>query len=218
MNRARGRAADPQVENGLSVPAPNATTLVACPKTRRSVTTSYFPAAVRHTASRAKVLHRAGRKRESRLDAIAELQATQCQVVRRAQLRALGWTRKQIQHEVTFGRWHQAAPEVIALQNSRLTGDQLLWLGILHAGPGSALSHGTTLKLNGLEHWEPDAVDVLSPKGHTVERLDGFFFHESRRDYRAWIHPIRLPPQLRVEEACLLAAERKRSVRAGIGW
>lgn len=155
--------------------------------------------------------------REGRLDALKQLEAIQCGVVRRDQLRSLGWTRQQIQHEITFRRWHQPAAEVIALQNSRLTGDQLLWLGVLHAGPGSVLSHATTLRINGLKNWEPVAIDVLSPKSHTLEPLDGFFFHETRRDYHTWVHSSRRPPQLRVEQACLLTAERKRSARVGIG-
>ena len=103
------------------------------------------------------------------------------------------------------------------MQNAALTYEQRLWLGVLYAGPGTVLSHGTTLKVNGLERWDPQVIDVLSPKSHTLEPIDGFFFHETRREYTAWIHPTRQPPQLRIEEACLLAAERKRSVQAGIG-
>ncbi len=138
-------------------------------------------------------------------------------VVRRSQLRDLGWRSHHVDHEIDYGRWQLAAPEVVVMHNGPLTYAQRLWVGILHAGPTAALSHATTLKINGLEHWDPPLIDVLSAKSHTLERLDGYFFHETRRDYAAWVHPTRQPPQLRIEEACLLAAERRPSIRAGIG-
>ncbi|MEJ7774814.1 MAG: hypothetical protein WKF72_08365 [Nocardioidaceae bacterium] len=158
-----------------------------------------------------------GATRETRLLAIRDLSERQARVVRRDQLRARGWTRHQVAHEINYGRWHELSTEVIALQNAPLTYAQQLWLGVLHAGAGAALSHCTTLKCNGLERWEPELFDVLCPKSQAPDPLEGFFFHESRRDYTPWVHPIRSPSQLRVEHACLLAAERKPSVRAGIG-
>jgi hypothetical protein len=152
-----------------------------------------------------------------RLVALEELRASQHGVVRRDQLRALDWTRHHVAHEIEYDRWQQVAPEVIAMQNAPLIHQQRLWLGVLHAGPNSALSHSTVLQVAGLTHWETDVIDVISNKGNTMEPLDLFFFHETRRDYQAWVHPTRLPRQLRVEEAALLAAERKRSPRSGIG-
>ena len=149
--------------------------------------------------------------------ALTEVAERQCGVVRRGQLAEAGWTRHHIAHEIGVGRWTQVASEVIAMQNAPLVRDQLLWLGVLHAGRGAVLSHGTTLEVNGLQHWTSPVIDVLVPKSDTIERLDGFFFHETRRDYLPWIHPLRSPPQLRLEEASLLAAERKRSIKSGIG-
>lgn len=156
-------------------------------------------------------------RRTDRLERVAPLAEEQHRVVRLSQLYALGWAHHHVVHEIEFGRWTQVAPEVIALQNAELVWEQRLWLGVLHAGPGAALTHRTACQVAGLKRWESDTIHVLSPKSHTVEKLDGFFFHETRRDYRGWIHPASAPPQLVLDKAAALAAERERSLRAGIG-
>lgn len=159
-------------------------------------------------------------RRTSRAERLAHLDTMfshQVSVVRRSQLEACGWRRHHVEHEIDYGRWQLVAPEVVVMHNGPLTYDQRLWVGVLHAGPTAVLSHATTLEINGLEQWEPPLIDVLSTKSNTVERLDGYCFHETRRDYVPWIHPTRRPRQLRIEEACLLAAERRRSLRASIG-
>jgi hypothetical protein len=141
----------------------------------------------------------------------------QLRVVNRAQLRHLGWTRHQVQHEIDFGRWHAVAPNVIALQNAPLTHDQRLWLGVLHAGSDSVLSHLTACTTAGLRWQAPELIDVLTEKGDLVEPLDGFFFHQTRRPYMRWIHPGPGPARLRIEAAVLLAAERDRFLRRALG-
>lgn len=156
--------------------------------------------------------------RTGRLAALAPLAERQQRVVSRAQLTRLGWTAHQVDHEVDFGRWQLAAPHVVALQNAPLVGHQLLWLGVLHAGPGAALTHLTASRYAGLSWRGPDTVEVISPKGHLVSRLPGFFFHQTRRPYRHW---VRIDgsgiPVLRVEHAVLLAAERDDHQRRGVG-
>lgn len=64
----------------------------------------------------------------------------------RRQLRALGWTAGQVDHEIRYGRWHAPVSGVVALQNADLTYDQRLWLGVLHAGAGSVLTHLTAAR------------------------------------------------------------------------
>lgn len=150
----------------------------------------------------------------------ATLQLTadhQCRVVSRAQLRAAGWSRHHVAHEIEFGRWTIVAPEVVALHNAPLSHAQRLWLGVLHAGAGSALSHRTACELSQLTGWEGDRIEVLMPKSATVERLPGFVFHETRRDYHAWIHPTKSPARLALDYAALLTAERQQRIQPGIG-
>ena len=149
---------------------------------------------------------------------ISELARHQERVVKRRQLRALGWTDGQIDHEIRYGRWHAPAPGVVALQNADLDHGQRLWLGVLHAGTGSALTHLTAVRAAGLSWSGRDVIDVLTPKGDLVEPLAGFFFHQTRRPYRLWVRPTPSgPPRLPIEHAALLTAERDRNLRRAIG-
>lgn len=88
----------------------------------------------------------------------------------RQQLRAAGWTNNQVEHEISYGRWHRAAPNVVALQNAPLTYDQRLWLGVLHGGDGAVLTHLTACRRAGLEWYgDEETVHVLTSKGDLVE-------------------------------------------------
>lgn len=155
--------------------------------------------------------------RRIRLGALSQLAEEQLRVVSRKQLRDRGWTHDQVEHEIRFGRWSAPAPNVVSLQNAPLTHDQKLWLGVLHAGPPSVLTHGTACSVGGLTGWESEIIEVLAPKGDLVMDLDGFFFHQTRRPYIPWVQQNRTPPRLRLDVAALLAAERDRSLRRGIG-
>ena len=137
----------------------------------------------------------------------------------RGQLRSLGWSDSQIDHEIKYGRWHTPSWGVVALQNATLSYDQRLWLGVLHAGDGAVLTHLTGCRRAGLE-WKGDdeTIHVLTAKGDLVPPIDGFFFHQTRRPYRRWVRPTPSgPPRLPIEYAGLLAAERDRHVRRAIG-
>jgi hypothetical protein len=138
-------------------------------------------------------------------------------VVGREQLHALGWSHQHIEHEIDVGRWTRVAPTVVALQNAPLVWEQRLWLGVLHASPRGVLTHATACQESGLERWDCTTVDVLTPKGDLVSDLEGFSFHQTRRDYSTWVHPSRQPATLTIEAAALLAAERDTSVRRGVG-
>jgi hypothetical protein len=157
--------------------------------------------------------------RAQRLAGIAALASHQDRVVSRRQLRAAGWTKSQIEHEITIGRWHGPAPGVIAMQNAPLTHDQLLWLGVLHGGDHAVLTHLTACRRAGLTwHGDDDTIHVLTPKGDLVEPLPGFVFHQTRRPYRRWVRPTPSgPPRLPLDHAALLAAERDPYVRRAVG-
>jgi len=156
--------------------------------------------------------------RGGRLAELAPLAERQARVVSRAQLTDLGWTAHQIAHEIEFGRWRLAAPNVVALQNAPLVEEQRLWLGVLHAGDGAALTHLTACRYEGLQWYAPDTVEVISPKGHLVAPLPGFFFHQTRRPYQRWVRTNGSGmPVLGLEHAALLAAERDDHQRRAVG-
>ena len=158
--------------------------------------------------------------RKVRLAGIAALAQAQERVVSRRQLRALGWSDNQIDHEIRYGRWHAPAWGVVALQNAPLTYDQRLWLGVLHAGDGAVLTHLTSCRRAGLA-WkgdDEDTIHVLTTKGDLVDPIQGFFFHQTRRPYGRWVRPVPSgPPRLPIEHGALLTAERDRYVRRAVG-
>lgn len=156
--------------------------------------------------------------RRHRLASLGDAPERQVGLMKRSQLKELGWTRHHVDHEIAENRWTQVAPEVVALQNAPLTYEQRLWLGVLHVGSSAAISHGTACSRLGLTGWPCDGIDVITRKSHTLTRLPGFYFHETRRDYPPWIRENSLPPMLRLDQAALLAAERKRASRIGIGF
>lgn len=153
----------------------------------------------------------------NRYPELADLAARQLGIVRRGQLRSLGWTPGRIDHEIAVGRWSDVAPRVVAMQNGPLGAGQRLWLGTLHAGEGAALTHLTACAQAGLR-WEGDGVvHVLTAKGDLVSPLAGFRFHQTRRPFVAWLHPSASPVRIGIEHAALLAAERDRSLRRAVG-
>lgn len=87
-------------------------------------------------------------------------------------------------------RWTAVAPSVVVMQNSQLERAQRLWLGVLHAGSGSALTHLTACTQAGLR-WDGDeTIHVVTAKGDLVPPLVGFTFHQTRRPFRQWLHPV----------------------------
>jgi hypothetical protein len=158
-----------------------------------------------------------GSRLTNRWPQLTELAATQLGVVRRDQLAQLSLSHNDIAHEIRVGRWSAVAPRVVALQNAPLTRDQVLWLGVLHAGAGSALTHGSASEAAGLLWTVDPLVHVITPRGDVVSPLPGIRFHQSRRAYAEWVHPTAEPRRLRVEHAALLTAERDRFVRRAVG-
>jgi hypothetical protein len=157
-------------------------------------------------------------RRYERLEAAEQLREQQFGVVSRAQLHTQGWTDAHIDHEIRYGRWHAPAYGVLALQNAPLTQEQLPWLGVLHAGSGAALSHLTAARAAGLQWKGSGTIDIITPKGHLVAELPGFFFHQTRRPYTRWVtEPASGPPRIRLAHAALLTAERDHNTRRAIG-
>lgn len=156
--------------------------------------------------------------RTNRYPDLSDMATEQLGVLSFSQLHALGWSRHRIGSEVDRGRWTQVAPRVVVLQNAPLTREQAMWLGVLHAGAPSRLTHATACELAGLRFLDPDPViHVLTPKSDDVSPLPGFWFHQSRRPFHRWCQEGSGPARLRIEQAALLTAERDRFLRRAIG-
>jgi hypothetical protein len=102
------------------------------------------------------------------MEAIEELATRQSLVLSRRQLRTAGWSRFQIDHEIEIGRRQSPAPAVVVLHTGTLDGNQPLWVGVLHAGDGSVLSHLTAACRAGLKWSDPPLIDVMTPRGDAV--------------------------------------------------
>lgn len=148
---------------------------------------------------------------------LADIAELQLGIVTRKQLVARGWSRHRVDTELTRGRWTGLAPTVVALQNAPLVREQMLWLGVLHAGPHSALTHATACEAGGLKWTVDPTIHVLTRKSDDVSRLNGFVFHESRRRYDDWIDRDAKPPRIRIQHAVLLTSERDRHMPRAIG-
>jgi hypothetical protein len=155
----------------------------------------------------------------TRYPELAELGVRQSWVFSRAQLRAFGWASNRVQHEIDMHRWIEVAPNVIVCHTGPPTPRQLLWVGHLHAGTGSALTHVTACHDSGLRWTTADTrIHVMTQKGDLVKPLAGFVFHQTRRPFWRWLDDDPPgPPRIEIHRAVLLTAERDRSIRRAIG-
>jgi hypothetical protein len=102
-------------------------------------------------------------------------------LVSRRQLNASGVDRFKIRNEVRAGRWQLLSPMVVATFTGALSFEQRVWLGHLHAGPGSAVTGIAAASSHGLKGWRRPTVEVLVPWSTTVAALGGFTFIRTRR-------------------------------------
>jgi hypothetical protein len=139
----------------------------------------------------------------------------QSHLIARRQLNALGYDDRYIDRQVAAERWRLVSSVVIATTTGVLTREQLMWAGVLHAGPGSAIGGLTALERRGLQHWNREEITVLLAKSHNVEPLDGVRFVETRRPVR--LYATGVLPVWRTEPAALLFAAYTRSSRTAQG-
>ena len=145
----------------------------------------------------------------------AGLAAEQCGVLARRQLVRSGLASHYVDRQVAAGRWQIISEVVICTTTGRLTREQLMWAGVLHAGPGSAVGGLTALERRGLKNWHRDEITVLLPKSHNLEPLPGVRFVETRRP--VGLYATGALPTWRVEPAALLFAGYVASSRTGHG-
>lgn len=93
----------------------------------------------------------------------------------------------------------------------------VLWAAVLAAGSGAMLSHQTAAELAGLTDTCSELVHVTIPVDRRVSRAAGTVIHRSARAAAA-LHPVRLPPQTRVEETVLDLVDRAGTVDDAVGW
>jgi hypothetical protein len=143
------------------------------------------------------------------------LAAEQSNVVARRQLLALGFDSDYVAVQVAAERWQLVSDVVVCTTTGELTRQQLMWAGVLHAGPGSAVGGLTALERRGLKNWHRDEITVLLPKSHNLEPLTGVRFVETRRP--VGLYATGALPTWRTEPAALLFAAYVQSSRTAHG-
>ncbi|UMG91479.1 endonuclease domain-containing protein [Nocardioides sp. TF02-7] len=149
---------------------------------------------------------------------VAAVAAQQGGLITRAQLGALGVDRWAVRHRIATGRWVEWTPTVIGTTTGELGRRQLMWLGVLHAGPPALVGDLTAAEVGGLRNWHRDDVTVLVPRGTDLGRpVPGIGFVQTRRplpDLRRT--DLRLPV-CRLEPAVLHFAAYQDSRRTAEG-
>ena len=144
-----------------------------------------------------------------------ELAADQGGLLARRQLNTLGYDDQYVDAQVAAGRWQLVSDGVACTTTGILTREQLMWAGVLHAGPGSAIGGLTALERRGLKHWHRDEITVMLAKSHNLAPLAGVRFVETRRP--VGLYATGDLPTWRIEPAALLFAGYQRSSGTAIG-
>src|SRR6478736_1684207 len=147
--------------------------------------------------------------------ALADAQAG---LVSRRQLNELGVDRHRLRNQVSADRWVEVSSMVVSTTTGPLSRDQLMWLGVLHAGPRSALGDLTAAEVCGLRNWHRDSVTVLVPQKLILnDEPDGIRFVRTRRPIPLMVDPARRVPTWRIEPAVLHFAAYQPSRRTAEG-
>ncbi len=123
-------------------------------------------------------------------------------LIARRQLIRLGYDDRYVDRQVSAERWQLVSDVVVATTTGALTREQLMWVGVLHAGPNSAIGGLTALERRGLQHWHRDEITVLLAKSHNLAPVEGIRFVETRRP--VGLSSMGAPPTWRTEPAALL--------------
>lgn len=150
-----------------------------------------------------------------RNDSWRKVAAAQLGLMTRSQLAACGVARSTTRRRIASGDWMPASSSVVSTSGGPLSHEQMLQLGVLHAGSGSAVGELTAAAAWGLRRWERDEVTIVVP--HTrvaLSPVPGIVFRRSRRDLRPQIRRRRGLPTIQIEPAVLTWAARQASPRA----
>ena len=135
----------------------------------------------------------------------------------RRQLLELGIDRHRVRNQVAAGRWVLRTPLVVSTTTGHLAATQRVWLGLLHAGPGSVVGGLTAASLHGLRGWDRPETCILVAADADVRPVTGLAFVRTRRPIGDFVSPRIAAPVCRIEPAVLLFAAYTRSSRTASG-
>jgi len=147
-----------------------------------------------------------------------DIVAAQRGVVTRAQALACGISDGAIRSRLDSGRWRPLFRSTYVTYTGPVPRPAGLWAAVLYAGTGAVLSHQTAAELVGLvDTGVDDDIHVTVPTARRVLPAPGLTIHRSRRVEQAR-HPLRLPPQTRVEETVVDLTQSSSRLSDAIGW
>jgi hypothetical protein len=130
------------------------------------------------------------------VDAITRARiAGQAGLVTRAQALAAGLSARAIEWRLARGKWVRIHPGVYLTRPGRDDWEMRAVAGLLHAGPGSALSGRSAGHVWGLVRTEPETIEVAIPAHRKVRPVDGVVIRRSRHlparvDPAGWPHRV----------------------------
>lgn len=140
--------------------------------------------------------------------------AGQAGLITRAQLAACGVDRWAVSHRIATERWRAHTATVIATTTGEPTRQQLMWIGVLHAGAPALLGGLSAAECLGLTRWHRDEITVLVPYANDVQTdPPGVRYVRTRRSLPSLRVAGRALPTCRLEPAILLFAAADRSRR-----
>jgi very-short-patch-repair endonuclease len=148
---------------------------------------------------------------------LADVLEKQRGVVSRDQAIAAGLSRHVIAGRIGSGQWQRLHHGVFAAFSGPVPRESVLWGVALRAGDRAALSHHTAAELWRLSDGPLEPVHVSIPRGVGMPGIPGVIIHYSSRLAQAR-HPVRLPPQTKVEETVLDLADLARTAEDAVAW
>jgi hypothetical protein len=146
------------------------------------------------------------------------LAAHQHGLLSRRQLNELGIDRFQVRNQVAARRWVELSPTVIGTTTGPLSRQQLMWLGVLHAGPSAVLGDLSAAEVGGLRGWHRDEICVLVPWNLDLDDPPREIrVARTRRPIAMFRQDDPGPPRWRIEPAILHFAAYQGSRRTAQG-
>jgi hypothetical protein len=130
-------------------------------------------------------------------------------VVTRKQLNGNGVTDHIILGMVQSRRWQRIHPGIYATFNGPVPWLSRVWAGLLTCGPGAVVGDCCALRLWDLrfEHDDAGPIRISVDHGRRARVPPSVILQRNRR-LAAFVHPVRMPPVMRVEHAALQLASR----------
>lgn len=151
------------------------------------------------------------------MEAWRRVASSQGGLITRTQLREVGVERWVVRRRIETERWVAHSATVVATTTGTLRRDQLMWLGVLHAGPGALVGDLTAAELAGLRNWHREDVTILVPAGVELDPVPGVAFRRTRRPLAEFKRTWSGIPTCRLEPAVLHFAAYQPSRRTAQG-